>query len=39
MARAILIVLDSLGIGGAPDASLYNDDVEQLLGPIQISLR
>ena len=26
MPRAILLVLDSVGIGGAPDAAAYGDD-------------
>ncbi len=34
MARALLIVLDSLGIGAAPDAAAYGDDGANTLGHI-----
>lgn len=34
MARAFLIVLDSVGIGGAPDAARYGDDGSDTLGHI-----
>ncbi|MEZ5591713.1 MAG: phosphopentomutase [Gammaproteobacteria bacterium] len=34
MARAIILVLDSLGIGGAPDASAYGDQGANTLGHI-----
>ena len=34
MGKAILIVLDSLGVGGAPDASLYNDEGSNTFGSI-----
>lgn len=34
MARAFLFVLDSFGIGGAPDASSYGDDGSNTLGHI-----
>ena len=37
MAKATLIVLDSLGIGGAPDASLYNDEGSNTFGSIAVS--
>ena len=37
MAKAILIILDSLGIGGAPDASLYNDEGSNTLGSIALA--
>ncbi|MFN2371692.1 MAG: phosphopentomutase, partial [Candidatus Krumholzibacteriia bacterium] len=32
MARAILIVLDGLGVGGAPDADRYGDQGSDTLG-------
>ena len=34
MARALLIVLDSVGIGGAPDAAAYGDEGSDTLGHI-----
>jgi phosphopentomutase len=34
MARALLIVLDSVGIGGAPDAAAYGDEGADTLGHI-----
>ena len=34
MGKAILIVLDSLGVGGAPDANLYNDEGSNTFGSI-----
>ncbi|MGG7519161.1 phosphopentomutase [Allorhizobium undicola] len=34
MARAFLFVLDSFGVGGAPDAALYGDDGADTLGHI-----
>lgn len=34
MSRAILIVLDSLGVGGAPDADSFGDDGSDTLGHI-----
>ena len=34
MSRALLIVLDSVGIGGAPDASAYGDEGANTLGHI-----
>ncbi|RCL74771.1 MAG: phosphopentomutase, partial [Alphaproteobacteria bacterium] len=37
MAKAILIILDSLGIGGAPDASLYNDKGSNTFGSIALA--
>ncbi len=35
MGRGILIVLDAVGIGGAPDACLYNDQGADTLGNIR----
>ncbi|MBB3952741.1 phosphopentomutase [Aureimonas jatrophae] len=35
MPRAVLIVLDSLGIGGAPDAASYGDEGADTLGHIE----
>ena len=32
--KAILIVLDSVGVGHAPDAALYNDEGANTLGHI-----
>ena len=32
MARAILIVLDGMGVGGAPDAADYGDTGSDTLG-------
>jgi len=32
MARAVLIILDGVGIGGAPDAAAYGDDGSDTLG-------
>ncbi len=37
MGKAILIVLDSLGIGGAPDASVYNDEGSNTFGSIALA--
>ena len=37
MGKAILIVLDSLGIGGAPDASIYNDEGSNTFGAIALA--
>src|SRR5262245_47708221 len=37
MPRAILIVLDSVGIGSAPDAAEYGDDGADTLGHIAAS--
>ena len=37
MGKAILIVLDSLGIGGAPDAKLYNDEGANTFGSIALA--
>ena len=37
MGKAVLIVLDSLGIGGAPDASLYNDEGSNTFGSIAMA--
>ena len=37
MGKAILIVLDSLGVGGAPDASLYNDEGSNTFGSIALA--
>ena len=34
MGKAVLIILDSLGIGGAPDASFYNDEGANTFGSI-----
>lgn len=34
MARAFLFVLDSFGVGGAPDASTYGDEGADTLGHI-----
>ncbi|TXN66111.1 phosphopentomutase, partial [Methylobacterium sp. WL6] len=34
MARALLIVLDSVGIGGAPDAERYGDAGSDTVGHI-----
>ncbi|HMB47751.1 MAG TPA: phosphopentomutase, partial [Afifellaceae bacterium] len=34
MARAILLVMDSVGIGGAPDAADYGDTGSDTLGHI-----
>ncbi|MDO7720750.1 MAG: phosphopentomutase, partial [Planktomarina temperata] len=34
MARALLVVLDSLGCGGAPDASEFGDSGANTLGHI-----
>src|SRR5690242_18856712 len=34
MARAIILVLDSVGIGGAPDAAAYDDEGADTLGHI-----
>ena len=36
MTRGILIVMDSLGIGGAPDAASYNDSGANTLGNITL---
>ncbi len=37
MGKAILIVLDSLGIGGAPDASFYDDEGSNTFGSIALA--
>ena len=37
MGKAILIVLDSLGVGGAPDAGLYNDKGSNTFGAIALA--
>ena len=37
MGKAILIVLDSLGVGGAPDACLYNDEGSNTFGSIALA--
>ncbi len=37
MGKAILIILDSLGIGGAPDANLYNDKGANTFGSIAMA--
>ena len=37
MGKAILIVLDSLGIGGAPDANFYNDEGANTFGSIALA--
>ena len=37
MGKAILIVLDSLGVGGAPDSSLYNDERSNTFGSIALA--
>ena len=37
MGKAILIVLDSLGIGGAHDAKLYNDEGSNTFGSIALA--
>ncbi|MFZ5608800.1 MAG: phosphopentomutase [Pseudomonadota bacterium] len=37
MARAVYIVLDSLGIGGAPDAARYGDEGANTLGHIALA--
>jgi phosphopentomutase len=37
MGKAILIVLDSLGIGGAPDASIYGDEGANTFGAIALA--
>ena len=37
MGKAILIVLDSLGIGGAPDASVYDDEGSNTFGSIALA--
>ena len=34
MSRAVLIVLDSVGIGGAPDAARFGDEGADTLGHI-----
>jgi phosphopentomutase len=34
MARAIILVLDSFGIGGAPDAAVYGDEGGDTFGHI-----
>ena len=35
MARAIILLLDSFGIGGAPDANLFGDSGANTLGQIK----
>ena len=37
MGKAILIVLDSLGVGGAPDAGIYNDKGSNTFGAIALA--
>ncbi|MCA0399852.1 MAG: phosphopentomutase [Proteobacteria bacterium] len=37
MSRALLIVLDSVGIGGAPDAAAYGDEGANTLGHIALA--
>ena len=37
MGKAILIILDSLGVGGAPDASIYNDEGSNTFGSIALA--
>ena len=37
MGKAILIILDSLGIGGAPDANIYNDEGSNTFGSIALA--
>ena len=37
MGKAILIILDSLGIGGAPDANFYNDEGANTFGSIAMA--
>ena len=37
MGKAILIVLDSLGVGGAPDADIYNDEGSNTFGSIALA--
>ena len=37
MSRALLIVLDSVGIGGAPDAAAYGDEGADTLGHIAVA--
>jgi phosphopentomutase len=39
MTRAILMVLDSVGIGGAPDAARYGDDGADTLGHVAEACR
>ena len=39
MARAILLVLDSVGCGGAPDAAAFGDDGANTLGHIALACR
>ena len=36
--RVLLIVLDSVGIGDAPDAHLYSDEGTNTLGNISIAI-
>jgi phosphopentomutase len=38
MARAFLIVMDSVGCGGAPDAAAFGDEGANTLGHIAASL-
>ena len=37
MKRVILIVLDSVGIGGLPDAQAYNDEGANTLGNLYLA--
>jgi len=37
MKRVILIVLDSVGIGGLPDAQAYNDEGANALGNLYLA--
>lgn len=39
MAKAVVIILDGVGIGNAPDAELYNDKGANTLGNIAISIK
>lgn len=39
MAKAVVIILDGVGIGNAPDAELYNDKGANTLGNIAVSIK
>ena len=39
MNKGILIVLDSLGVGGAPDASKYGDSEANTFGSIALHVK
>lgn len=39
MAKAVVIILDGVGIGNAPDAELYNDKGANTLGNITVSIK